>query len=465
MGLAKDWLAAGKGNPKPSSTGAEDSFTGNQNFRRGKIMDEDLLINAINKAAGYNEDEYNQSDDPAMRWGRLGRGGTRIMVGPESAEDGTQPAAGEAPADEAANTGSAVVDMSAQAHRPSVIGPPKPVPGSIPNAAPTDATANSIGMKLAAVGKAPTPPQLDANYQPTMDHERSLAAPLPRYDANGKVLPQYRLGVGGRIMRGVTDLFRGGIPEALTGAVRPDTPGSYGRGAVNNRYYQDEQTRQQAQDADEARLKSYEQQYGDQEKVYGHQRDAYNDEVRKAYQQDVEDRQRASDAEKMQHNMETESLRQQMNDMNQQSRAISYDQASGRFMRDGQPYVPRSVEEGVALEAQAGVRGRYTQLWMRQRRNQPENRQRPISALEQRKLETYAREHGAKNINDLSHDQINDALQPPPRRRVKPAAAAPSSHPEQKSITRAAIQELADRAHMDYKDAEKQFTDKGYKVQ
>jgi hypothetical protein len=270
---------------------------------------------------------------------------------------------------------------------------------------------SSLGMKLAQMGKPPAPPQPDPNYQATMEHRRAMSAATPRYDANGNVLPQYRLGVGGRILRGVTDLFTDGIPGVLTGAVRPDTAGSYGKGAVNNRYYQDESARRQALESDDAKLQTYQQQYADQERNYGRQREAYNDEARKAYEQDVQERQRTSDEEKMRHNLETEDLRQQMNDMKQQSRSITYDRASGQFMRGGTVYTPKNIEEGVALESQAGIRGPYTQRWQQERRNQPENRQRPLSELEKRKLQSYANEHNLKSIDELSNDQIKDALQ------------------------------------------------------
>jgi hypothetical protein len=131
----------------------------------------------------------------------------------------------------------------------------------------------------------------------------------------------------------------------------------------------------------------------------------------------VQERQRAGDEEKIRHNKETEDLRQQMNDLKQQTRSITYDRTSGQFMRGGTVYTPQNIEEGAALEAQAGIRGPYTQRWQQERRNQPENRQKPLSALEQRKLESYAREHNLKSIDELSNDQIKEALQG--RRKVR----------------------------------------------
>ncbi len=180
---------------------------------------------------------------------------------------------------------------------------------------------------------------------------------------------------------------------------------------MNNRYYQDESARRQALESDDAKLQTYQQQYADQERNYGRQREAYNDEARKAYEQDLQERQRASDEEKMRHNVETEDLRQQMNDLKRQTRSITYDRASGQFLRGGTVYTPKNIEEGVALESQAGIRGPYTQRWQQERRNQPENRQRPLSELEKRKLQSYANEHNLKSIDQLSNDQIKDALQ------------------------------------------------------
>lgn len=58
-----------------------------------------------------------------------------------------------------------------------------------------------------------------------------------------------------------------------------------------------------------------------------------------------------------------------------QDRAIDYDQKAGRFTLNGSPYVPKTIEEGAALEAGLSTRypnlaqGPYTQRWKEERKN------------------------------------------------------------------------------------------------
>ncbi len=160
-------------------------------------MEQDVLNKMINNAAGYSDGSEDESDDPAMRWGRLGKSGDGVMAAPESATDASVP-------NQQTTASPEIVDMSSNVRQPSVLGqPPKPMLGYVPSGPGTE--GDSLGMKLAQMGKPPAPPQPDPNYQATMEHRRALSTATPRYDANGNVLPQYRLGVGGRILRGVAD--------------------------------------------------------------------------------------------------------------------------------------------------------------------------------------------------------------------------------------------------------------------
>src|SRR6266496_208561 len=80
--------------------------------------------------------------------------------------------------------------------------------------------------------------QADQNSS-ALSAQRAALPPLSPYGADNKVQKQYRPGIGSRIARGVGDFFAGGIPGAIEGAVNPNAPGYYGKGAINDRYGRD----------------------------------------------------------------------------------------------------------------------------------------------------------------------------------------------------------------------------------
>lgn len=84
-------------------------------------------------------------------------------------------------------------------------------------------------------------------------------------------------------------------------------------------------------------------------------------------------------------------LKQQAQDSKDNLRDISYDKASGQFMRGGQPYTPKDFQEGAILETQHGVaNGPYTQKWMAEAKNRQ-----PVTHVPSAESERQAEWHKA----------------------------------------------------------------------
>lgn len=104
----------------------------------------------------------------------------------------------------------------------------------------TAANAPSFAQKLAALGDMgaatgkSTPNSVDDPKQKVQQY----TTPTQYRDAKGKTLPQYRMGIGHRIL-GTLANFANGF------AGNRAQPIYVGPGALNNRYYQDEQQRRE----------------------------------------------------------------------------------------------------------------------------------------------------------------------------------------------------------------------------
>ena len=109
---------------------------------------------------------------------------------------------------------------------------PPLVPGPTPMA-----TSSPLAKQLAAMGSnlgSTVPDPVDTATR----RVQQFTPPTPYRDAQGKTLPQYRMGIGHRIL-GTLANFANGF------AGNRAQPIYVGPGALNNRYYQDEQQRRQ----------------------------------------------------------------------------------------------------------------------------------------------------------------------------------------------------------------------------
>lgn len=107
-------------------------------------------------------------------------------------------------------------------------------PAGVPQAMATQSpTAKMLGALAADAGQSTPNPVTVAEEDVSKN-----STVTPSRDAQGKTLPKYRMGIGQRIL-GTFANFANGF--ARNGA----SPVYVGPGALNNRYYQDEQERQQ----------------------------------------------------------------------------------------------------------------------------------------------------------------------------------------------------------------------------
>ena len=145
------------------------------------------------------------------------------------------------------------------------------LPGiSSPLAPPTIATA--LGSpRPPKLLQRPSSPQMNSKYATVQADLRAAEKRLDRSD------PKYRLGGRGRVGRALSDVLGYGITGAARAALDPTAPGYYGRGAVNNRFAQDEAERQKRIVADKGQAASMESEFNQAEKGYRNEIQAYQD--------------------------------------------------------------------------------------------------------------------------------------------------------------------------------------------
>lgn len=362
-----------------------------------------------------------RSDDETMRGGETPRG-----------EPLSGPAMGNAyaPPSDAARSLNQFAEASGTSSAPEPARPPapperEPVPGTL-MAGVTNAPQPQLAKtNLERMSPPPTAPGLDPDYQKTQADLRAHSAVTPKYDpVTGKTLDQYKPSLGSRIGRAFLDAGEGFLYGGLGGAAartvqgafgNKDAPGYYGRGAVNSRYGQDEKARQQSVAADTAKIKSFEDQEKTQHENFRDLDEVWKDRYNVAKNQDIDDLKQQNADEKRKYDADTTQLKQQAEDLKEQLRSITYDPQKKQFMRGDQIYTPKNVEEGAVLEAQHGIEdGPYRKMWSQERRNQPINinagGNKGLSARDQLKLRTYMRTHGIKSQDDLTEQQLDEAL-------------------------------------------------------
>jgi hypothetical protein len=273
---------------------------------------------------------------------------------------------------------------------------------------------------VAALPPPPEAPQADPRRAEAMNTIANTSSPINPRDAQGKTLPQYRPGVGARILRGVGDFFSGGIPGVIRGAVDPNAPGFYGRGALNNQYFRDEAMRKAQNEGATAEQAALDKEAGLQERDFQNRNTQYRDEARTAAQQDVlaerqaRDEQMAKTREEMNQIRDAyEKLREEAEKYKEENANVTYDKASGQFVSNGHVFTPKNVEQGAVLEAREGIDGPYTALWKQERRNQPitvhTGETGKFTARDAAKIRAYAR---ANNIAGNTPEEIAGKMTP-----------------------------------------------------
>ena len=169
---------------------------------------------------------------------------------------------------------SAPINLADALRRASVLPPDRTVDGPAPD--PNLATANgkaqvpdalfagidnaprptTIGQRILQIGHPPSAPVMNPEYGPAMAQYQEDLQPLDR------TRREYHMGIGGRILGTLGNLFTGGVGGAVAGFIRPGMAPIYvGKGATNNRYSQDESARQERLGNEESRLKLLDEDY------------------------------------------------------------------------------------------------------------------------------------------------------------------------------------------------------------
>jgi len=112
---------------------------------------------------------------------------------------------------------------------------------------------------------------MNSKYSTVQADLRDAEKPLDRSD------PKYRLGGWGRFGRALSDVLGYGVTGAARTALDPTAPGYYGRGAVNNRFTQDEAERQKRIMADQAEAASMESEFNQAAKGYRNELQPFQD--------------------------------------------------------------------------------------------------------------------------------------------------------------------------------------------
>lgn len=377
-----------------------------------------------------------EDDDQGGGWGRrfLEAANSPRIKPMATADDASSPAAEVNPVPPATAKPDSSATMGNAFREPFG---PEPPPPAVPPQATSDA-ARSLGEFAAATGAnpapppthlsqvapPPTPPTMSPEFSRTQEDLRARSAVTPKYDpATGKTLDQYKPSLGSRIGRAFLDFGEGFLHGGLRGAIaaplkgafgNKDAPGYFGKGAVSGKYFKDEKARQNTVAADKARIASFEDENKQQQQEFKDKNEVYKDELGQAYKQDVQDIKQQTADEKARQDKALDDLKQQANDLKDQLRSITYDPGSKQFKRGDQVYTPKNFEEGAVLEIQHGIQnGPYLQQWKAERKNQPINihtGEKTLSARDQLKLRTYMRTRGIKSQDELTDQQLDEAL-------------------------------------------------------
>jgi hypothetical protein len=228
------------------------------------------------------------------------------------------------------------------------------IPNSAPNApavsgGPSPSTIAPVLDKSTAMPPAPTNLRLGDLIQ-----QRAHAGqPIDRND------PKYKMGTGMKVLGTVGNFLSG-----FGGSKREPT--YVGSGATNARYARDESQQKKT-------LANLDTEIGSTEKLNTENESLFRDATRQAYDAQMgQAREDTAQARKgtAAAQLETAKVRQQAEADKASQREITYDPKTKRFQQGGKTYVPKTIEEGASLEAANGIKGRYSEMWGAERKNQ-----------------------------------------------------------------------------------------------
>lgn len=281
--------------------------------------------------------------------------------------------------------------------RPTMgITPSLSVPGAKPDisslvpAAGAGPKVSTIGQRLLNLRQPPAAPKMNPEQSAVQQDLREHSQVTPKTDpTTGKTLDQYKMGFGQRLLGSLVNFGNG---FSRNGA----EPIQVGPGATNRRYTVDETNRQNRVAADQAKIKSYDDEFNQAEKGYGHELTSYNDEARAAGKSDSEERLKHYEgeltAERTAHNKAEENLRGENNDLKAQ---------------------PKTYEQYVgALEAEKdpGKKAVLQRVVDRLEKQKNSGKGPKLSAKDQLKLDSYMKDNNIDDVGDMTNADIKKAL-------------------------------------------------------
>jgi hypothetical protein len=122
-----------------------------------------------------------------------------------------------------------------------------------------------------------------------------------------------------------------------------------------------------------------------------------------------------AEEEKRQHDVAMEELKRQAEANKEANRAITWNANTRQFVKGDKPYTPKDFQEGAILEQQYGIKkGPYTELWLREKRNQE-----PVTHIHNASAESqhyndvksaFARQYGHEPQSPEDFDTFNQML-------------------------------------------------------
>jgi hypothetical protein len=284
---------------------------------------------------------------------------------------------------------------------------------------------------VSALPPAPSAPEADPRRAAAIDTISQASVPTAKVDAQGNTLPQYKMGLGRRILMGAAATLGHGLPGLAEVTSNPNDPNYIGSGAVNSRYTRDEAARQARLKGGTEQESALDKEAALQERDFQNKNTQYRDEAKTAAQQDVlaerTSKDQAIDAERA----KTNQVRQQAEDLKKSMQAPTFNSQTGKFMAGDATIAPKNNDEGWSWEIANGLTtydangklvkaGPYTRAAMSENKNNPNihvhtGEGSKWSKVDEANIMAYARDHqipgktADEAVKNMSKQQFDEA--------------------------------------------------------
>jgi len=318
---------------------------------------------------------------------------------------------------------------------PPALGAPEPAPGVVARPPADLRRMTDMSPRPSAVSTlppAPDAPVADPRRAAAIDAISRTSAPIPKTDAAGNTQPQYKMGLGRRILMGAAATLGHGVPGLAEVTSNPNDPNYIGPGAVNSRYTRDEATRQAQLKGATEQQSALDREATLQEHDFQNKNTQYRDEAKTAAQQDVLNERTIKDEAVNAERAKTNQVRQQAEDLKKSMQAPTFNSQTGKFMAGDATIAPKNNDEGWSWEIANGITtydangklvkaGPYTRAAMSENKNNPHihvhtGEGPKWSKVDAANIMAYARDHQIQGkdadsiANQFSKQQLDEAL-------------------------------------------------------